>query len=34
MLRLLLFAVIAAGQWTEFRGPQGTGIAAKAGTLE
>jgi outer membrane protein assembly factor BamB len=34
MLRLLLFAVIAAGQWTEFRGPQGTGIAAKAAIPE
>jgi outer membrane protein assembly factor BamB len=34
MLRLLLFAVIAAGQWTEFRGPQGTGIAANAAIPE
>ena len=34
MLRLLLVAVIAAGQWTEFRGPQGTGMAAKAAIPE
>ena len=30
MLRFILIAVIAAGQWPEFRGAQGTGIAAKA----
>jgi outer membrane protein assembly factor BamB len=30
MLRLLLAVVIAAAQWTEFRGPQGTGIARDA----
>jgi outer membrane protein assembly factor BamB len=34
MLRLLLVAAIAAGQWTEFRGPQGTGIAANAAIPE
>ena len=30
MLRLLFVALIAAAQWTEFRGPQGTGIVRDA----
>jgi outer membrane protein assembly factor BamB len=34
MLRVLLIAVIAAGQWPEFRGPQGTGLAATAAIPE
>ena len=34
MLRLLIAAVIAAAQWTEFRGPQGTGIARTAAIPE
>ena len=33
MLHLLLTLVIAAGQWTEFRGPQGTGLAPAAAAI-